>query len=98
VVDHPRFRRNPAHQGQIALLHSPHLEPLLHPAGRIRIEGEQQDAARGAVEPMDGVDVPAHLIPDELERHDTVPRRAPMDGEPRGLVDGQQDLVAMEDG
>ena len=98
MIDHPRLRRDAAHQGEIALLHRARLEPLLHPAGGRGIEGEEQDAAGRAVEPVDRVDAPAGPVADELKREDPILGRPPVDGEARGLADGQKEPILVKDG
>jgi uncharacterized protein len=97
MIDRPLLRRDPPHQRQIALPYLGSCKPLLHLASGLIIESEQQDAAGRPVEAMDGVDAPADEIADELQGHDAVPCRAPVHRQARGLVDGQQGGVAIED-
>src|SRR5579872_635901 len=98
MVDHPPFRRDAAHQRQVALPDRARREALLHAARGFDVEGEEEDAAGRAVEAVDGVDVPVDLISYDLQGESPIPRRSPVHGEPGGLGDRDQPGVLIEDG
>ena len=94
MIDHPFLGRDAAHQGEIALLHFASRELLLQPPRSGGIEGEQQGTAGGPVEAMHRIDP----LPNAVQDDDPLAGQSAVDGDPRRLVDGEQEAVAVEDG
>jgi hypothetical protein len=58
VIDGALVRGGAAHEGQVGLLDGASLEVALEEGGDLEAAREQEDAARGAVQAMDGRDAP----------------------------------------
>jgi len=96
VIDETTFRRHSTYQGQIGLLCVSLGEAFAHTRSHRGRQGEQQHAAGRPVQAMHRKHRNPQLVAHTGQRHHTIPRPAPVHGQPRWLVHSHQESIAIK--
>jgi hypothetical protein len=98
MIDEASLRRDAADEGEVALLGFSALERGLHCRCGLAAQGDHDDAARPAIEAVNRVDAIAEALAGEIDERDGVVAPAAMDEEAGRLGEGDEVIVAMENG
>lgn len=100
MIDAARIIGEPPHHGTIGLCDPAVGDDLGHAAGYLLVQGEDENAGRGLVEPVERIDPSAKLVPQDLHGIPGLPAvdEAAMDQEAGGFVHRDQVLILIQNG
>jgi hypothetical protein len=97
VIDQALFGRDPPDEGEIAFLGLTALEGGLDQRGGLGAAGDDDDAARAAIEAVNRVDVVAEMLAGVIDEREGVVAPAAVNEEARGLGEGDEVIVAVQE-